>query len=92
MVCTDLFADAAITVSVGLLRTVRKINFNNHIKAHKDHQLDGLCTGVHSVHTGVLMAKCALLTWGHRPELTLFFRVIDQSAQFTEAVNWFKTI
>ncbi len=36
------------------------------------HQLDGLCTGVHSVHTGVLMAKCALWTWGHRPECTLF--------------------
>ena len=46
------------------------------------HQRDGLCTGVHSVHTGVLMAKCALLTWGHRPECTLFLRVIGQSAHF----------
>ncbi len=26
------------------------------------HQRDCLCTGVHSVHTGVLMAKCALWT------------------------------
>ncbi len=34
------------------------------------------------MHTGVLMAKCALLTWGHRPECTLFLRVIGQSAQF----------
>jgi hypothetical protein len=25
------------------------------------HQRDSLCTGVHSVHTGVIMAKCALL-------------------------------
>jgi hypothetical protein len=48
------------------------------------HQRDGLCTGVHSVHTGVLMAnlKCVPLTWGHRPECTLFLRVIGQSAHF----------
>jgi hypothetical protein len=34
----------------------------------------------HSVHTRVVMAKCALWTWGHRPECKLFLRVIDQSA------------
>jgi hypothetical protein len=46
------------------------------------HQRDGLCTGVHSVHTGVLMAKCALLTLGHQPECTLFWRDIGQIAHF----------
>ncbi len=49
------------------------------------HQLHCLCTGVRSVHTGVIMAKCALLTWGHRPDCTLFLRDISQSSHFFES-------